>query len=127
MKSKVVYITSDTAEIFNLTAEGSQSTIMKRHGPRHPSEPDGKHQLKKNDDVEHFMHEVATALGKEDARVLLVGPAQAKTRLKTHIENEHSHLAKQIVGVKTMDRATGPQIVAFAREYFTQLGVFAAI
>ena len=81
----------------------------------------------KSDDVEHFVHEVALALEKDDARILLVGPAQAKDRLKSHIEAKHPLLAKKIVGVETMDKSTGPQVVAFGRAFYTKLGVFEAL
>ena len=124
MKSKIVYITSDEANIITLLAGDSTTVTMHLHGPRHPHEPDGKHQLKKNDDIEHFVHEVALALEKEDARLLLVGPAQAKDRLKSHLESKHPNLAKKVVGVETMDKATGPQIVAFGRAFYTKLDVF---
>lgn len=127
MKSKIVYITSDEAHLITLLAADSETITMHKHGPRHPTEPLGKHQLKKNDDIEHFVHEVALALEKDDARLLLVGPAQAKDRLKSHIEHKYPELAKKIVGVETMDKPTGPQVVAFGRAFYTKLDVFDAI
>ena len=73
------------------------------------------------------MHEISKALEGEPARLLLVGPAQAKTRLKSHLEREHPLIAKNIAGVESIDRATDGQIVHFAKTFFTKLGVFDAI
>ncbi len=127
MKSKVVFVTSDEAHIITLDAENADVTTMRKHGPRHAAESQGRNHPKKNDDTEHFVHELASILEKDDARFLLVGPAQAKLRLKSHIDREHPRLSKKIVGVETMDKATIPQIVAFGRQFYTKLSVFDAI
>jgi stalled ribosome rescue protein Dom34 len=124
MKSKVVYVTSDEAQVFTLKESDFETQIFRKQGPRHHTEPAGHHQLKKNDDTEHFLHELAVSLEAEPSRILLVGPAQAKTRLNTHIQDRHPELAKNIVGIETMDKATNPQIVAFARKFFTKLNVY---
>ncbi|HVK61880.1 MAG TPA: hypothetical protein VM432_10035 [Bdellovibrionales bacterium] len=127
MKSKVVYITGEEAKIITLEAENSASETVRMHGPRHPAETLGKNHPKKQDDVERFVHELATLLEQEPARILLVGPAQTKTRLMKHIERQHPQLAKSIVGLETMDKASTQQVVHFARSYFTKLGVYEAI
>lgn len=125
MKSKVVWVTSDEVKI--LTMGEDKPVVLHQHGKRHPQESLGRNHTKGHDDVEHFMHEVAVNLDKEPARLLLVGPAQAKLRLKSHIEKEHQKLAKNIVGVETMDKATEGEILHFARTFFTKLNAFDAI
>ncbi len=125
MKSKVVWVTSDEVRI--LTMGDDEPVVMHQHGTKHPQETLGRNHTKTHDDVEHFMHEVATRLDGEPARILLLGPAQAKTRLKNHIDREHPKVAKNVVGVETMDKATDGQILHFARTFFTKLNAFEAI
>ena len=125
MKSKVVYVTSEEVKI--MTMGEDKPEICRMHGARHPNETMGRNHTKDHDDVEHFMHEVAKRLETEPARLLLVGPAQAKTRLKNHIDREHPKVAKNVVGVETMDKATDGEVLHFARTFFTKLGVFEAI
>ena len=127
MKSKIVFVTSDEAHVITLKADEPTVETFHKHGHRHAQESMGKNHPKKNDDTEHFVHELATLLEKDDARLLLVGPAQAKIRLKSHIDREHPQLAKNIVGVETMDKATIPQIVSFGREFYTKLSAFESI
>lgn len=127
MKSKVVYLTSEEAQIITLKPGDAEVETMRKHGPRHSSETLGKNHPKKNDDTEHFVHELATSLQKDDSRILIVGPAQAKDRLKSHIDRDHPGLAKRIVGVETMDKSTIPQVVNFARDFFTKIDAFEAI
>lgn len=120
MKSKVVYVTSDEAQIITLLEGDRETVTLHKHGQKHDAETHGKHQLKKNDDTEHFFHEVATALTGDESRILLIGPAQAKERLSSHIERDHKNLFKSIVGTETVDKLTNPQMVAFGRDYFTK-------
>ena len=125
MKSKVVWVTSDEVKV--MTMGEDKPEIYRKHGVRHFQESLGRNHTKAQDDTEHFMHEVAKHLETEPARILLVGPAQAKTRLKNHIELEHPKVAKNVVGVETMDKATDGQILHFARDFFTKLNTFDAI
>ncbi len=127
MKSKVVYLTSDQAQIITLKVGDYDTETLKPHGPKHHAETLGRNHEKKSDDVEKFMHEVAERLESEQAKVLIVGPAQAKLRLKSHIEREHPKLAKLVVGIEGMDKQTTPQVVDFARKFFTKLGAFESI
>jgi stalled ribosome rescue protein Dom34 len=126
MKSQVVWVTSNEVNIITL-AEPVQSKVMKMHGVRHHSEVQGKNHPKRGDDVDHFMHEVATELEKSPSRVLLVGPAEAKVRLKSHLDREHPAVAKNVVGVETLDKSTEGQIVDFAHRFFKKLGMYDAI
>lgn len=125
MKSKVVYVSTDHVKI--MTMGETTPVVLRQHGVKHHQETQGRNHTKAHDDVEHFMHEVAVHLDQEPARLLLVGPAQAKTRLKNHIDKEHPKVAKNIVGVETMDKATDGEIVHFAHKFFTKLGAFDAI
>ena len=51
--------------------------------------------------------------------ILIFGPGEAKSELKKHLEREG--LGGRIVGFETIDKMTGPQIAAKARQYFLNL------
>ena len=125
MKTKVVWVTSDEVKLFTMGHESP--VILHPHGVQHPKEAPGHDHTKAHDDVERFMHEVARTLDQEPARLLLVGPAQAKTRLKKHLDREHPKTAKNVVGIEAMDKATDGEILNFARKFFTKLDAFDAI
>lgn len=127
MESKIVYITSEAARIITLRESKSETKVVRKSGPRHPPETLGRNHPKVADDTEHFLEKVSAYLEADDARLLLVGPAQAKNRLKSHFERRHPKLAKRTVGVETMDKSTLPQIKAFGRKYFAKLNRFDAI
>lgn len=127
MDSKIIYITSETAKIITLRDSDSEVKIVRKSGPRHAPETLGRNHPKKFDDTEHFLEKVATTIEKDNARFLLVGPAQAKNRLKSHLEKWYPQLAAKTVGVETMDKSTDPQIMAFGRKYFAKLNRFDAI
>lgn len=127
MDSKVVYITSERAQIVTLREADAEVQVVRKSGPRHPAETLGKNHPKKFDDTEHFMEKVSEFLEAQDARLLVVGPAQAKNRLVSHFKRLHPKLAAMTVGVETMDKATIPQIKAFARKFFSKLHRFEAL
>jgi stalled ribosome rescue protein Dom34 len=50
--------------------------------------------------------------------ILILGPGEAKTELKSHLER--AGLGARIVGVEASDKLTEPQIVARVRERFVR-------
>lgn len=125
MISAAVYITSDEARVFKFNASGVETHQMHRHGPKHHTESLGKNHSKEQGDAEHFFHEVAEFLIKDEAeRWLIIGPGLAKTHFKSHVERHHSQQAKRIVGVEAMDKATDGEITHFAHGFFKKMGLF---
>jgi stalled ribosome rescue protein Dom34 len=66
-----------------------------------------------------FLKAVAGALGKAQ-EILIVGPADAKTALKKHIDLEMPLVAERIKGVEPMGHAGKEEIHAFAALFFRQ-------
>lgn len=125
MISLAMWITSDEARIFKFTPNGVESHRMHKHGPKHAHETQGRNHPQKGGDADHFFHEVAEHLGKEKAdHWLIVGPGLAKTHFKGHVESHHAQLAKKIIGVESMDKATDGEITNFAHDFFKKQGLY---
>lgn len=113
MSARILFIDSDHAKIFKLDSEKMDTQAMKKHGAEHHSSAE------KNDEHEkHFFHDVANEL-LGTTELLVVGPGQAKTRFKTHLDSHHHQdLSKAVVGVETVDHPTDPQILAVGKKFF---------
>jgi hypothetical protein len=65
----------------------------------------------------HFLHGVAMAVAGAE-KILIVGPANAKTELAHHIRDHEPLLAPHVAGVETVDHPTDNALVALARHHF---------
>ena len=65
-----------------------------------------------------FLHEVLESVADVDD-VLVVGPGSAKLELIKHAHRHDSKIAEKIMGVETVDHPTDPQLLAYARRYFS--------
>lgn len=125
MISVAVWLSSNEAKVFKFTPEGVESHQLHSHGKSHPKETSGKNHTIKGGDEEHFLHEVAEFLTKDNSgRWLVMGPGLAKNHFKSHVESHHKAHANKIYAVEAMDKATDGEIVKFAHEYFKKHGVF---
>ncbi len=71
-------------------------------------------------DDHHFFDEIAEALvGIRE--VLIAGPGNAKTAFATYIGTRHTELAKQVVGIETLDHPTDGELLAHARTFFNAI------
>lgn len=62
-----------------------------------------------------YYDEVISCIHDADS-ILIFGPGEAKTELKTHLERHK--LTGRIAGIETVDRMTDRQIMAKVRQYF---------
>ncbi|MEK6578144.1 MAG: translational machinery protein [Bdellovibrionota bacterium] len=128
MAAYVVWIDSREAKVFKLSPEGTQIHHLHTHGKKHHSEPHGKqHATHHHPEWEILFKDVTQSIA--DAKeVLIMGPGEAKTHLKTHIETHHKHdLAKTIVGMQTVDHPTENQILAESRKFFKSFDTFQGV
>ncbi len=121
MSACVVWIDSEHAKIFNISAEG----IVKKTMHHHEVNPIGAHHdSHKHNAEEHFFHQVATAIGSVE-ELLVFGAGMAKTHFKTHLEkHHHDQLAKHIIGVEPLDHLTDNQILEAARRFFKKYNTY---
>jgi hypothetical protein len=64
-----------------------------------------------------YLERVAQAIAHAGA-VLIVGPASAKTELRTFLEQAHPAVAARVSAVEPMDHPTDGQLLAHARHFF---------
>lgn len=64
-----------------------------------------------------YLHKVLQSVAK-CKEILVVGPGSAKIELIKHAHQHDPSIAKQIVGVETVDHPTDGQLLAFAKKYF---------
>lgn len=117
----VIWMDHREARVFEFNAEDVEATTV------HPDNP-ARHLHHKAgsmgpghapEDLKYF-DAIADAVA-DAGEILVVGPGQAKTHFKTHIDGGHHPVKERIVGVETVDHPSDGQIVAFARKYFDRV------
>ncbi len=122
----LVWIDHRSAHVVHFDREIDEvTTVTSKHGNEHlhhKSMAVGDGNSKSHPD---FFIDVISAIG-ESAEILVVGPADAKTEFQKYTECHHPEMAKRIVKVEPMDRATPGQLTDYARHFFampkTRLG-----
>ena len=114
MTQYVVWMDSNKAMLFNLTADGAKTHLeshgVDHHTPKKDQVTDAKQQ--------HFYRDLAAAL-KDAGEILIMGPGQSKEHFKSHVESHHTaDLAKRIKGIENSDHPTDNQILAAGRKFF---------
>jgi len=119
MANVVLWIDSDHAKIFELAGDTVTEKTLKRREIRHHTGSEKDHNHHK-EGGHKFFHDVATHL-EGAARILLIGPGEAKTRFRGHVESHHphGHLGNKIIGEETVDHPTDGQIVALGKKFFS--------
>lgn len=113
-----VWIDHHEARIFRAEAGRFDEATVRaphKHIHRHPKGPTTEHNHP--DDVHHFFHDVARALGDADP-ILLLGPSTAKLQFFRYVHKLERAMESKIVGIETVDHPTDGQLVAYAKEYF---------
>ena len=124
MSAYVVWIDSHESKIFKLTPHGIESKHLKTHGHKHHTEAHGKHSGGHHPESETLFRDTAKAIG-DASELLIMGPGEAKTSFKSHLDKHHSSdITKKVVGVETADHPTDNQIVAAAKKFFKNYDLF---
>lgn len=122
MSHYLIWIDHEHSKIFRFTSKGKDEHTIKNHhhSTNHQSHVD---QAKKNDN-QKFYHQIADQV-KDATELLIVGPGMARTEFKTHLEDHHHDLlAKKIIGVEPMDKATDGEILNMAKKYYHKYNLF---
>ncbi len=121
MSACVIWMDSEHAKLFKISATGIEKKTLKHHAIN----PIGAHHdSHKHNAEEHFFHEVATAVGSVE-ELLVFGAGMAKNHFKNHLEkHHHQQLAKHLVGVETLDQLTDNQILEAARKFFKKYNMY---
>jgi len=68
----------------------------------------------------HFFHKIIATVA-DIKEILIIGPGSAKGELLKHAATHDPIVAKQIIGIETVDHPTDAQITAFAKTYFKRV------
>lgn len=121
MSACVIWIDSQHAKLFKISASGIVSHELKKHSHKHSNSHQDSH---KHQEEEHFFCEVAQAASKPE-ELLIFGPGVAKSHFKNHIEKHNqSDLAKVLVGVEPLDHLSDNQILEASRKFFKKFNQF---
>lgn len=121
MSSCVIWLDSQNAKVFHVSAAGVQKKELHRHGTSHSN---GHVETHAKSEEEKFYHEVAQAVGHAE-ELLVMGPGVAKSHFKTHLENHrHQDLMKHLIGVESLDSVSDNQVLEAARKHFKKFHQF---
>ena len=114
----VVWIDHHEAHVQSFNRDEAKTSLVKSHAKvRQLHHRSGSITgAKAHDDIEYFSR-IAEALS-DAHEILIVGPAQAKNEFAKYLEHHAPALARNLVGVETMDHPTDGQLLAHARRYF---------
>jgi len=121
MSACVVWIDSEHAKLFKISANGIEKKEMKKHGAHHSNSHQDAHNQHQE---EHFFKEVSSAVGKIE-ELLVFGPGPAKAHFKNHIEKHHKNdILPHLVGVESLDKLSDNQILEASRKFFKKYNQF---
>lgn len=122
MTDYVIWLDSKKAQIFALKQSGIEKSHLEKKNFDHHTHNKKDHHG--DTSPEHFFRDLAIRL-KDAGQLLILGPGQAKSHFKTHLETHHTgDLAKKIVGIENSDHPTDNQILAEARKFFKTYDLF---
>ena len=121
MSACVIWMDSEHAKIFNISASG----VEKKTVDQHTVNPIGaRHDNHKHNAEEAFFHKVAEQVGMPE-ELLVMGAGMAKTHFKSHLEkHHHEQLFNKVVGVETLDSVSDNQILEASRKFFKKHNTF---
>jgi stalled ribosome rescue protein Dom34 len=114
----VVFIDHHEARVFHFSPTDIERLVL------HPDHPTRHIHHKANTigsghaaEDHAFLEAVALSIA-DAGKILIAGPANAKTELVKHIHHHHPKLMNAIAGVETVDHPSDAELVAYARKYF---------
>lgn len=122
MAACVLWIDSQYARVFKISAAGIKRKIVKLNRIQHHNGHVERNLLNAE---EKFFQEVIAAIGEVSERFLIMGPAQAKINFKKYLERHgHRDLLRPLVSVMTVDDMTDNQILETSRLQFRRYDLF---
>lgn len=114
----VVWMDHAEAHVLHFTEDAAERTVVHAHGKnrkihhRKGSTGSGK----APEDTTYF-HEIIDSLAGAQ-EILVVGPANAKTEFKKHLDAHDKDVAARVVAVENADHPTDGELLKHARKFF---------
>mgnify|MGYP001554422666 CR=1 FL=1 len=115
----VVWIDHRVAHIYRFGYTGSSQELIKSHGPHHIHHRAGSVGSGHERDKPSYFRKIAAHLA-DAGTILIVGPAETKTELKTFLEAQAPAIAAKVASVRPLDAESEGEIVTFARKFFVR-------
>jgi stalled ribosome rescue protein Dom34 len=109
-KATIVHVTDNGEETHSILSD------VEKHVRYSGGIPEDQQEHRFANHLKEFYAKVALSLREADS-ILILGPGEAKTELKTYLE--HESLGDKIAGIETADKMTDRQIAAKGREQFS--------
>jgi stalled ribosome rescue protein Dom34 len=117
----IVWIDHHKAVVWNFTDDAGTKSVVKtpdQHEHTHiRKSPHGGHKIP---DAIEFFEDVAKVLAGV-REILVIGPAQTKDEFLAFVRKKHPQIRSEIVAVERSDHPTDPELLVYARKYFTIL------
>lgn len=114
-KENIAEVKSDIENRIYHEGEGDKGSFM---GSRHINN-EKKFEERRKHQTDNFLKNVVEKI-KHDDEIYIFGPAEAKTKLMRHIEEEESALAPKLSSVETADSMTLKQIIAQVKKFYNK-------
>lgn len=114
----LVWIDHQVAKVLHFNADANETKLVHSEHPHqhlhHKANSGGSGHAPLD---KHFFESVAKALPPAGP-ILIVGPASAKTELRTHLEETYPQVAARISAVESLDHPSDGALLAHGRQYF---------
>jgi stalled ribosome rescue protein Dom34 len=113
----VIWTDKQHSKTFEFTSAGVKGHhFVKKTHEGHTHTHDAHHA---HDDQNKYFKELASQIH-HAKEILILGSGVGKNQFAHYLETHHPHdLFPKVVGVETLEEITDPQIMAFAKKYFT--------
>jgi stalled ribosome rescue protein Dom34 len=115
----VVWIDHRVAHVYGVGRDGTSQELVKSHGPHHIHHKAGSVGSGHERDKPSFFREIAAHLAGAGA-ILIAGPAETKTELKTFLDAQAPAIAAKVIGMEPLDAESEGEIIAFAHKFFVR-------
>jgi hypothetical protein len=118
-----VWLDHRTAHILTLSLQGVTEQIVHNensgangHVHHHSGTVGNGHAAVDHD----FLESISQAIGGAE-EILILGPVEARSALKSFLERHDQQQAQRIVGIEAMDHSGVAEIAAFAQRFFNSI------
>lgn len=122
MNNFVIWLDSEQAFVFALTAKGIEKSHLKKTIQTHHTR--NKKDLHNDPDIELFFKELSEKIKGAD-QVLIFGPSMTKKHFNTYLDTHFaSSLGKNVIGVENLEHVSENQIMAASHKFFKHYDLF---
>ncbi len=116
----IVWMDHQKATIIDFSVDDRHVLHVASENPRQLHRKSGPMGAGRAPDDRQFFDEITTAIS-TSREVLVTGPGTAKVAYKADLDKRYPQVAKQVVGVETLDHPSDGELLAYAKRYFRRV------